>query len=58
MGISDADTAKNPRYFRFVCKKTAHFANACIIEIWRHSPVLWTAVACRRFYASSLAWTR
>ena len=28
MGISDADTAKNPGYFRFVCKKTAHFANA------------------------------
>ena len=29
MGISDADTAKKPRYFRFVCKKSAHFANAC-----------------------------
>ena len=28
MGISDADTAKNPRYFPFVCKKTAHFGNA------------------------------
>ena len=27
MGISDADTAKNLRYLRFVCKKTAHFAN-------------------------------
>ena len=30
MGISDADTAKNPWCFRFVYKKTAHFANACI----------------------------
>ena len=30
MGISDADTAKNPMYFRFVCKPTAHFANTWI----------------------------
>ena len=29
MGISDTDTVKNPRYFRFVCKKTTHFANVC-----------------------------
>ena len=29
MGISDADSARNPRYFRFVCKKTDDFANAC-----------------------------
>ena len=29
MRISHADTAKKPKYFRFVCKKTAHFANAC-----------------------------
>ena len=28
MGISDADTAKSARCFRFVCKKTAHFAHA------------------------------
>ena len=27
MGISDADTTKNPSYFRFVCEKTAPFAN-------------------------------
>lgn len=29
MGIPDADTIKNPGYFPFACKKTAHFANAC-----------------------------
>ena len=29
MGILAADTARNPVYFLFVCKKTAHFANAC-----------------------------
>ena len=28
MGISDADTAKHPRYLQFVCKETAHFATA------------------------------
>lgn len=28
MGITDADTAKNPRYFQFVCKKKGHFTNA------------------------------
>ena len=28
MGISDADNAENPKYFGFVCKKPAHFANA------------------------------
>ena len=28
MDIFAADTAKNPRYFPFVCKKTAHVANA------------------------------
>ena len=32
MGISQADTANNPRYFRFVCKKTAHFDNASIMR--------------------------
>lgn len=29
MGISGADIAKNPRYLRFVRKKTTQFANAC-----------------------------
>ena len=28
MAISYTDTAKHPKYFRFTCKKTAHFANA------------------------------
>ena len=32
MGISDADTAKNLRYFPFICKKTAHFGNACSLK--------------------------
>lgn len=27
MDIADADTAKNPRYCGFVCKKTARYAN-------------------------------
>ena len=29
MVISDAGTAKNLKYFQFICKQTAHFANAC-----------------------------
>ena len=33
LGFSGAYTARNPGYFRFVCKKTAHFANACITAL-------------------------
>ena len=47
MGISDADTAKNPRHFRFVCKKTAHFANACSNHISDTVGFIWTPAFAR-----------
>ena len=42
MGVSNADTAKNPRYSRFVCKRTAHFAKACSNHISDTVGFLWT----------------
>ena len=33
MGISDADTAENLKYFRFIRKQTAHLANTCTCAV-------------------------
>ena len=33
MDISDADTAKNLKYFQLACKQKAHFSNACNILV-------------------------
>ena len=41
MGISDDDTAWNPRYFRFLCKKTARFASACSNHISHTVGLIW-----------------
>lgn len=37
MGIPCADTAGIPRHFRFVCNKTTHFANPCVIRFFLRS---------------------
>ena len=42
MGISDADTARNPKYFRPVCKKPAHSENACGNHISDTVDLIWT----------------
>lgn len=42
MGIADADPFKNPRYFKFIFKKTTHFANACSNHSSETVGLIWT----------------
>ena len=42
MNIFAAGTARNPGYFQFVCRQTAHFANACSNHISDTEGFIWT----------------